>query len=291
MRVCQIAVNSQLGKKSSPINSVTEENAGKCWLGNRRGTRNSIETLSYYPEYMINMHDSQDPLQHLIARRRFIQTAVAGTTVCALGAGVWALAGSLENQAYAAATRADGKPRLPPGQRVISQLKPMGGEQGDPNPGAFRLKIHGEVERPLELSFAQLRALPHQEHTLDVHCVTGWSAFDVKFTGVSVRALAELAKVKGRAKYVIFEAAHGYTANVRLEEALRPDVLVVWAMQGERLARDHGAPVRAINPHLYFWKSPKWLTGLRFQTEDERGYWEMRGYNNHADPWNEERYA
>jgi DMSO/TMAO reductase YedYZ molybdopterin-dependent catalytic subunit len=97
--------------------------------------------------------------------------------------------------------------------------------------------------------------------------------------------------VKSTAKHVIFEAAHGYTANVPLETGLRPDVLVSWELDGQRLARAHGAPVRAVNPHAYFWKSPKWLTGLRFVTEDEPGYWEVRGYHNRADPWKEERYA
>lgn len=237
------------------------------------------------------MNDPSDPLSRLIARRNFIRTAAAGTLVSAFGAGVWALADSASNAAWAASLRPDGKPRLPPGQRIIEHLKPMGGQQGDPSPGAFRLRVHGEVDQPLELDFAQLRALPHREHSLDVHCVTGWSALDVRFVGVAVPELAKRAKVRSSAKFVIFEAAHGYTANVPLDEALRPDVLVSWELNGQRLPRSHGAPVRAVNPHLYFWKSPKWLTGIRFQSKDERGYWEMRGYNNHADPWKEERYA
>jgi len=233
-----------------------------------------------------------DPYQphRTLERRQFLRTAAAGTAITALGA-TWIFADEWTNSAMAAATRADGRPRLPPGQRVIEALKPMGGEQGDPDPASFRLRLHGEVERPIELDFAALRALPHQEHRLDVHCVTGWSAFDVRFRGVSLPELAKLAQVKAQARYVIFEAAHGYTANVPLHEALRPDVLVTWEMNGARLPRSHGAPVRAVNPYLYFWKSPKWLTGLRFQSIDERGYWEVRGYNNHADPWKEERYA
>lgn len=237
------------------------------------------------------MEDPMDSLQRSIERRRFLQTAAAGTVVAAIGGAGWVLADGWTNRALAAATRADGRPRLPPGQRVITELKPMGGQQGDPNPGAFRLKVHGEVEAPEDIDFAALRALPHSQHTLDVHCVTGWSAFDVKCAGVSLPQLAARARVKPTAKYVIFEAAHGYTANVPLSEALRPDVLVTWEINGQRLSRAHGAPVRLVNPHLYFWKSPKWLTGLRFQSQDERGYWETRGYHNHADPWKEERYA
>lgn len=235
------------------------------------------------------MADLRNPLPPL-ERRQFLRAAAAGTAITALGA-TWILADDQTNAALAAATRADGRPRLPPGQRVIEALKPMGGEQGDADPAHFRLKLHGEVERPMQLDFAALRALPQQEHRLDVHCVTGWSAFDVRFVGVSLLELAKLVGVKASARYVIFEAAHGYTANVPLHEALRPDVLVTWEMNGARLPRSHGAPVRAVNPHLYFWKSPKWLTGVRFQSNDERGYWEVRGYNNHADPWKEERYA
>ncbi len=235
------------------------------------------------------MADLRNPLPPL-ERRQFLRAAAAGTAITALGA-TWILADDQTNAALAAATHADGRPRLPPGQRVIEALKPMGGEQGDADPAHFRLKLHGEVERPMQLDFAALRALPQQEHRLDVHCVTGWSAFDVRFVGVSLLELAKLVGVKASARYVIFEAAHGYTANVPLHEALRPDVLVTWEMNGARLPRSHGAPVRAVNPHLYFWKSPKWLTGVRFQSNDERGYWEVRGYNNHADPWKEERYA
>jgi DMSO/TMAO reductase YedYZ molybdopterin-dependent catalytic subunit len=235
------------------------------------------------------MDDPRSPSQPL-ERRQFIRAAAAGTAITALGA-TWIFAEDPTNAALAAAPRADGRPRLPPGQRVIEALKPMGGDQGDADPAHFRLKLHGEVERPTELDFAALRALPQQEHLMDVHCVTGWSAFDVRFRGVSLPELAQLVAVKPTARYVIFEAAHGYTANVPLKEAMRPDVLVTWEMNGARLPRSHGAPVRAVNPYLYFWKSPKWLTGLRFQSQDERGYWEMRGYNNHADPWKEERYA
>ncbi len=236
-------------------------------------------------------HDPSQALSRLLERRAFIRGAAAGTAVAALGGGAWVLAEAQRNEALAAQMRPDGRPRLPPGQRAIESLKPMGGQQGDPSPGSFRLRIVGEVKRPVELDFAALRALPHREHQLDVHCVTGWSAFDVHFAGVSLLELAELAGVKSQAKHVIFEAAHGYTANVPVDEALRPDVLVTWEMNGQRLPRSHGAPVRTVNPHLYFWKSPKWLTGLRFVSRDERGYWEMRGYNNHADPWKEERYA
>jgi len=103
--------------------------------------------------------------------------------------------------------------------------------------------------------------------------------------------LAKRAKLKKTARHVVFEAAHGYTANVPLGEALKPNVMIAHRLDGRPLQRAHGAPVRNVVPDLYFWKSAKWLTGIRFVTRDEPGYWERRGYNNHGDPWLEERYA
>ncbi len=222
-----------------------------------------------------------------IARRRFIQQAAAGTIIVAFGGALFAIA---EDEAQAA-PRPDGRPRVPPGQRVISALKPMGGEPGDPSLAKFRLKVYGEVESPFELDFAALLALPQTEQHCDVHCVTSWTVLDAKFKGVQVKALADRAKLKASARHVIFEAAHGYTSNVPLGEALRPNVLVVHELEGKALPRTHGGPMRALVPDLYFWKSAKWLTAIRFSARDEPGYWETRGYNNHADPWREERYA
>lgn len=204
--------------------------------------------------------------------------------------GVYVLSDSLSSTAKAE-TLKDGRPRVPPGQRVIEALKPMGGSPGDARPSHFRLKIHGLVDKPLTLTLADLVKEGPVTVPLDVHCVTGWSVLGAKFTGVRVRDLAKKVGVKKNARHVVFEAAHGYTANVLLDEALHPDVLVAWELDGRRLARGHGAPVRAVNPLLYFWKSPKWLTGIKFVEKDEPGYWEVRGYNNHADPWKEERYA
>jgi len=112
-----------------------------------------------------------------------------------------------------------------------------------------------------------------------------------QWKGVQIAQLAEQAGVKGDARHVIFEAAHGYTANVPLREALAPNVSVVWELNGKKFPRKHGAPVRGLVPDLYFWKSAKWLTGIRFVKRDEPGYWETRGYHNHADPWHEERYG
>jgi len=222
-------------------------------------------------------------------RRRFIRLAASGTALAVLG-GYYLISDDLTRQARAQ-TRPDGKPRLPPGQRVLQSWKPMGGEPGDPSLEHFRLQVRGEVEAPFSLSYAELSALPQSTLAVDVHCVTGWSVLGAHVKGVTLSALAERAKVKPSARHVIFEAAHGYTSNVPLREALGPQVMIARELEGSPLPRTHGGPVRAMVPHLYFWKSAKWLTGIRFVARDEPGYWETRGYHNHADPWREERYG
>jgi DMSO/TMAO reductase YedYZ molybdopterin-dependent catalytic subunit len=167
----------------------------------------------------------------------------------------------------------------------------MGGEEGDPSPSSWRLRVHGEVENPFTIDFSSLLTLPQVEQPCDVHCVTKWSVLDAVFTGVRVADLAARAQVKPSAHHVIFEAAYGYTSNVLLREGLAPNVLLAHRLDGNPLPRAHGSPVRALVPDLYFWKSAKWLTGIRFSAEDQPGYWETRGYHNHADPWREERYG
>ncbi|HVY48163.1 MAG TPA: molybdopterin-dependent oxidoreductase [Minicystis sp.] len=228
-------------------------------------------------------------LERSLARRSFLKFAAAGTVVTALGGATYCLAA--EDDPRAKMRRADGRIRLPPGQRIIDALKPMGGDPGDPDPGHFRLHVHGEVDQALDLDFAALTALPATRLTCDVHCVTGWSLLDSHWTGVRVADIAKLAKVRGSARHVIFEAANGYTANVPFSEATAPNVLVAYHYEGRPIPRPHGPPVRGLVPDLYFWKSAKWLTGIHFSAKDHPGYWETRGYHNHADPWTEERYG
>jgi DMSO/TMAO reductase YedYZ molybdopterin-dependent catalytic subunit len=223
-------------------------------------------------------------------RRQFLRAMTAGSVVVALGGAAYALADNDDERKARAALRPDGRPRLPPSQFLLKRLRPMGGEEGDPSPGNWRLQVHGEVESPFTIDFAGLLAMPQVEQDCDVHCVTKWTVLGAHFTGVRVADIAARAKVKPSAHHVIFEAEHGYTSNVLLREALAPEVLVAHKLEGSPLPRAHGAPVRALVPDLYFWKSAKWLKGIRFVHEDEPGYWETRGYNNHADPWKEERY-
>ena len=234
---------------------------------------------------------SMDERPRLLARREFIKKAAAGTALVAIGGALYRIAADDLTRKAQAETRTDGRKRLPPGQRVISELKPMGGDPGDGSTKSFRLKVHGEVKNPFELDYAELVKLPETKQASDVHCVTGWSVLAAEFLGVQVAVLAEKAGVKSTARHVIFEAAHGYTTNVPLAEATAENVLVTYRMNGRPFAKKHGAPVRGLVPDLYFWKSAKWLTGIRFVHRDEPGYWEVRGYHNHANPWREERYG
>ncbi len=224
-------------------------------------------------------------------RRQFLKTAAAGTAFLALGGALVRLAADDLTREAQAQKRTDGKSRLPPGQRVIETLKPMGGEAGEGDVKSFRLRVHGAVKAPFELDYAALLKLPQVEQAADVHCVTGWSMLGGLWKGVLLSVLAEKAQVTDEARHVIFEAAHGYTANVPLKEALAPSVMLTYRLNGKPFALRHGAPVRGLVPDLYFWKSAKWLTGVRFVKKDEPGYWETRGYHNHADPWKEERYS
>lgn len=223
-------------------------------------------------------------------RRTFMRVAIGGTVLMAVGGAYYVVNDEATRKAREQVL-ADGRPRLPPGQHVISRIKPMGGTEGDPNPGAWKLNVHGECDAPFTLDFAGLLAMAQTTQTCDVHCVTKWSLLDSHWTGVKLADIAARAKLKSSARYVIFEANAGYTSNVPLREALRPNVLVAHKFEGQAIPEAHGAPVRAVIPDLYFWKSAKWLTGIWFAPTDQPGYWETRGYNNHADPWKEERYS
>ena len=223
-------------------------------------------------------------------RRQLLHALGTGTLLSVLG-GCYQAADEERTREARAMTLPDGRPRLPPGQHLIERLRPMGGEEGDPDPGRYRLRVHGLVSTELDLSYEELLESEVVEQEADVHCVTRWSRLDCRWKGVQVAHLAKLAGVKDTAAHVIFEAANGYTSNVPLKEALLPANLVAWRLDGDLLEPQHGTPVRGVVPHLYFWKSAKWLTGIRFVARDEPGFWEVRGYHNHADPWLEERYS
>jgi DMSO/TMAO reductase YedYZ molybdopterin-dependent catalytic subunit len=184
----------------------------------------------------------------------------------------------------------DGK-RLPPGQRETSRF-PVLSKGGTPSiPNDWTFEVWGAVDEELSLSFEELRELPTQTQKQDFHCVTGWSRFDCGFHGVTFPTLADHAGVDDDAVHVMFHAHDGYTTNLPLSECAREEVMFAWELDGEPLPAEHGGPLRVVTPHKYAYKGAKWVSGVEFLTESERGYWEKRGYSNTANPWEEERYA
>jgi DMSO/TMAO reductase YedYZ molybdopterin-dependent catalytic subunit len=229
------------------------------------------------------------PIDIHISRRTFL--AAAGGTVVGIGLpGTFVKLPDFERQALAAQIRPDGRPRIPPGQEAVKRIPDMGGTPGTATVDTFTLRIRGEVEKPLALSYRELLALEQVRLTCDVHCVTGWTLLDSRWTGVRLSTLMGLAKPRREANFVIFEAAAGYTANIPMAEARQENVILAHTFFDRNLPKEHGGPVRALVPDRYFYKSAKWLEGIKFSAQDEPGYWERNGYSNSADPWKEERY-
>ncbi|AHG04049.1 sulfite oxidase [Halobacterium sp. DL1] len=185
-----------------------------------------------------------------------------------------------------------GDDRLPPGQRETSKFPVLSkGSTPKWDPETWEFTVRGAVENELTLSFEEFTDLDSVTQRQDFHCVTGWSKFDCEFTGVTFPHLAELAGVRGDATHVMFHALDGYTTNLPLEDCMREEVLFTWAFDSEDLPAEHGGPLRVVTPHKYAYKGAKWVDGVEFLTEPERGYWEKRGYSNTADPWAEDRYS
>jgi DMSO/TMAO reductase YedYZ molybdopterin-dependent catalytic subunit len=133
-------------------------------------------------------------------------------------------------------------------------------------------------------------ALPQQDSVSDMHCVTQWSRYDNQWRGVAARTLLAMVEPLPSARHVILHGYDGYTANVRLDQFDQPDVFLVHQWDGRPIDRRHGGPVRLLIPHLYLWKSAKWLRRIELSARDKPGFWEVRGYHNNGDPWQEERY-
>ena len=182
--------------------------------------------------------------------------------------------------------------RLPPGQYLTDKWPVLhAGHVPSIDPGRWTLRIWGEVENPVELTLAELKALPQTTIVRDIHCVTRWSRFDMPYTGVHWRELAKLVRPTADARFVVSHADQKFTANTPIESIEEEGALICWEADGEPLTPDHGAPVRLMVPSKYFWKSTKWLLGLELLAFDKPGFWERYGYNNNADYWAEERYA
>jgi len=186
--------------------------------------------------------------------------------------------------------RLEGK--LPPGQSLTLKWPVLHyGSVPNFDPKTWDLAIYGLVESPLKLTWKEFNALPKIQTTSDFHCVTRWSRFDNNWQGVAMQEILRRVQPKSTASHVLIHAEQGYTANVPLADLDRPEVLVATHHDGQPLSADHGYPLRLIVPHLYAWKSVKWLRGLEFFDHDVAGFWEQNGYNMYGDPWKEQRYS
>ena len=188
--------------------------------------------------------------------------------------------------------RPSDRPRQPPGQ-VLTKKWPVlhYGTVPMVDTGTWSFEVSGAVEQPFRLSWEELLALPRREVLCDMHCVTQWSRLDNVFEGIPLEPILERARVRTEAKYVMVHGAQDYTTNLPLADLDRPGNILALKYGGEDLTPEHGGPVRLLVPHLYLWKSAKWVTGFEFMDEDYPGFWEQNGYHMRGDPWREERFG
>jgi DMSO/TMAO reductase YedYZ molybdopterin-dependent catalytic subunit len=182
--------------------------------------------------------------------------------------------------------------RVPPGQSVVSSWPVL---TYGPTPlidtKDWRLEIDGMVKSPLELTWEQFNELPKTTMKTDIHCVTRWSKLGMSWEGVSLDELVQLAGgLSNNAHYLIAHSYGGYATNLPLEDILNGKAMIATHAEGKPLTPEHGAPARLFVPHLYFWKSAKYIKGLTLTNLDHPGFWEVNGYHNYGDPWREQRY-
>jgi DMSO/TMAO reductase YedYZ molybdopterin-dependent catalytic subunit len=182
--------------------------------------------------------------------------------------------------------------RLPPGQ-VLTRKWPVLHYSHVPKVdlAQWRFRIWGAVEQPIELAWEEMHHLPRADVLCDIHCVTSWSRYDNRFAGPAVGPLLALARPLASAKYLMVHALPDYTTNLPLSDLDRTENLLATHHNGEPLNPEHGGPIRLVVPHLYFWKSAKWVTGFELLEENWPGFWEENGYHMRGDPWTEERYG
>jgi DMSO/TMAO reductase YedYZ molybdopterin-dependent catalytic subunit len=182
--------------------------------------------------------------------------------------------------------------RVPPGQYLTSDFPVL---TAGPTPriplDSWSFAITGLVREPAGWDWAEFGALPARDWTVDISCVTKWTKLDMRWRGVSVDTLFEYVEIDPSAAFVIAHAEGGYTTNLPLSDVLNGQAFVAYEYDGKPLTPDHGGPARLVVPRRYFWKSAKWVRGLRLQATDEPGFWESLGYNNRGDQWREERYS
>ncbi|MEO7766850.1 MAG: molybdopterin-dependent oxidoreductase [Ferruginibacter sp.] len=184
-----------------------------------------------------------------------------------------------------------GMPFLPPGQIITSKWPVLDlGLQPDISLNVWKLIIDGAVDNPVIINWNEFVDLPQTEDISDFHCVTTWSKLNMNWKGVRLLDLAALVQPLKSATHIMCYGYDDYSTNISLEEALKPDVLLVHTVEGNPLPKEHGGPVRIITPQLYAWKGAKWISRIEFLTENKLGFWENRGYSNTAYPWRNDRY-
>ena len=182
--------------------------------------------------------------------------------------------------------------RLPPGQTATDKWPVMThGETPAFDPAAWDFRVFGEVENPLRLAWEEFLRLPRVEKISDFHCVTQWSRLDNRWEGVAAREILKRIALKPTARFVMLHCDGGYEANLPLEDFAHEDALFSLKHDGKALSPEHGYPLRLVMPHLYGWKSAKWVRAVEIMENDRRGFWEVNGYHNRADPWKEERFS
>ncbi len=184
------------------------------------------------------------------------------------------------------------KDRLPPGQYDTGDSWPVLTAEATPHldEDAWTFSVDGLVESPRTWTWSQMRDLPGSTYAGDIHCVTTWTKLDMTFAGVSVDEFLDAAAPQSSARYVLAHSVTGYTTNLPLEDLTGGRAWLVWSVGGRPLPREHGGPLRLLVPHLYFWKSAKWISRLEVLAEDRPGFWEQNGYHDRGDPWLEQRY-
>ena len=180
--------------------------------------------------------------------------------------------------------------RIPPGQYVTNGFPVLSAGPTPHTPLAdWTFTIRGAIDKPISWTWEEFRALPSETVTVDIHCVTKWSKLDTSWRGVSLDTLLDDAQTS--AKYVLAFSDGGYTTNLPLDDVTGGKAWVAYEYGGEPLVSEHGGPARLLVPHLYFWKSAKWVRGIELRQDDTPGFWEGYGYHNYGDPWKEQRYA
>ena len=182
--------------------------------------------------------------------------------------------------------------RIPPGQELTDKWPVLHyGNIPHFTPATWDFTVSGLVVHPMRWTYDEFMALPKTTLQNDIHCVTGWSKLDNAWEGVNIREIIRRVSPMSKARHVMVHADMGYTTNLPIEDLVQDDVLLAYKHNSENLDPEHGWPLRLVAPKLYFWKSAKWVRGLEFLENDERGFWERYGYHNHGDPWKEERYS